>query len=284
MELAPDFRADIVAADSRQVYRYMDIGTAKPSREERAAVPHHMIDLIEPNEVYSVQRYQEEGSRVLRRIGAAGRVAFVVGGTGFYIRALLDRLALPAVAPDPELRRRLRAEAERLGSGALHERLTAQDPASAGRIHPNNLPRIIRALEIVERLGEPVPAVGEAARVPALFLGLALDRPALWKVADRRILRQVQAGLVEETRLLLTMGYSRVSPALQGFGYRQAIAYLLEQSTLEEMVAEYQTATHRYIRRQMTWFRQDERVHWIDAGENPAEAARRRIADWLLTV
>jgi tRNA dimethylallyltransferase len=284
IELAAVFRADIVSADSRQVYRYMDIGTAKPTEAERAVIPHYMIDLVAPDDAYTVQRYRDEGVRVLHRIGAAGRVALAVGGTGFYLRALLDGLSLPPVAPDPELRVRLRAEAERVGVHALHGRLASRDPASAARIHPNNLPRVIRALEIVERLGGPVPGASAGPAVPALYLGLTLDRPILHQVADRRVLQQIHQGLIEETRRLLEMGYNPESPALQGFAYREAIDYLRGRSTLAEMIADYQKATHRYIRRQMTWFRGDDRVQWIDAGERPAEVARRRIADWLLTV
>lgn len=281
MELAPAFRADIVSADSRQVYRYMDIGTAKPTGLERAQVPHHMLDLAEPSDTYSAKRYRDEGLRVLGRIRAAGRVAFVTGGTGFYIRALLDGLGLPSVPPDPAFRERLREEAVATGSAALHRRLAQLDPASADRIHPNNLPRIIRALEIIEHVGGPVPAAEAREQVPALFLGLTLDRGKLHQRADRRVLAQIRAGLIEETRLLLEMGYSPHAPSLDGLAYRQMIAYLRSHMTLPEAISAYQIATHQYIRRQMTWFRADSRVIWLDEEQNPVAQARELVSRWL---
>lgn len=280
MELAPEFGAAIVSADSRQVYRYLNIGTAKPSREEQARVPLYMLDLVEPSQTYSAQLYRDEGRRVLQRLHAAGQVAFVVGGTGFYLRALLDGLALPDVPPNPELRQRLRRDAEAHGGPALHERLREVDAVSAARIHPHNVPRVIRALEIVEHLGQPVPELAPHASVPALHLGLTMERSRLIEIADRRVLAQVEAGLVEETRLLLEMGYPPTAPALDSFGYREMIAYLRQRMTREEAIHAYQVATHRYIRRQLTWFRADPRLIWLDA-ERAAGAARPLIADWL---
>lgn len=280
--LASEYSAEIVTADSRQVYRYMDIGTAKPSLMERVEVPHYMIDLVQPDERYSAHLYREEGVRVLHRIGAAGRVAFVVGGTGFYVRALLDGVSLPPVPPDPTLRAHLRQQAEQEGAAALHQRLRVLDPASAKRIHPNNLPRVIRALEVAEYLGGAVPEKSsESCRVQALYLGLRMDRERLRAVANRRVHSQVAMGLVDETRLLLMMGYEPEAAGLQGFGYRQMVAYLQGRTTLAEAIASYQTATQQYIRRQMTWFRADERIQWIEANTRSLGEARERINQWL---
>ena len=288
LELAGELEADIVTADSRQVYRYMDIGTAKPSLADQARARHYMIDLVPPDEGYSAHRYREEGRRVLRRLGAAGRVALVVGGTGFYVRALLEEVSLAEVPPNPLLRVRLRQQAEAEGAGALHHRLAELDPRSAERVHPNNLPRVIRALEIVAALGGPVPppvgrpsVAGSPAVVPALYLGLTMDRTMLREIANRRVLGQVEAGLVEEARLLLEMGYAPSLPALQGFAYRQMIAYLEGRCSLEEAITSYQTASHQYIRRQLTWFRADPRIQWIDAGDRPGAIARELAARWL---
>jgi len=186
MSLAKRLGAAIVSADSRQVYRYMDIGTAKASREERAEVAHYMLDLVTPDETYSARRFQVEGRAVLARLAAQGRIALVVGGTGFYVRALLDGPALPRVAPNPSLRAHLRDEAERAGAAALYARLAALDPVSAARMHPNNLPRVIRALEIVESTGQPVAALGGHA-IPALYVGVRMDRVELRRRAGRRI-------------------------------------------------------------------------------------------------
>jgi tRNA dimethylallyltransferase len=281
MELAQDWNGEIISADSRQVYRYMDIGTDKPSRSDQVAVRHHMIDVVPPDETYSAQRFADEGRRVLRRLASRHRVALVVGGTGFYVRALLDAIPLPPVAPDPELRDGLRREADAVGAEQLHRRLAERDPASAARIHPRNLPRIIRALEITELTGAPVPAREGASPIPALYIGLQRDRRELWALADRRALEQVRAGLPEETRLLLDMGYSSDLPSLQGFGYRQMVAYLRDELSLADALAEYRLAQHRYIRRQMTWFRSNERIRWIDASGDAREPVQRLVTEWL---
>lgn len=279
--LTQQFGGEIVSADSRQVYRYMDIGTAKPSKADQALVPHRMIDLVEPSEVYTAALYRAEASRVLARLEAEGQPAFVVGGTGFYIRALLDGLSLPRVAPDPELRDRLRREAAREGSEALWRRLKHADPASAARIHPNNLPRTIRALEVLEKLGGPVPAEPPGPERNALYLGLTMDRTRLHAVADARVVAQVDAGLVEETRLLLAMGYEASSPALDGFAYRQMVAYLDGKMSLPEAILDYQSATRRYIRRQMTWFRADERIQWFESEPASWDQISALVASWL---
>lgn len=281
LQLAPELGADIVSADSRQVYRYMDIGTAKATVEERAAVPHYMLDLVEPSETYSVQRFREEGLRVLRRVACDGHVAFVVGGTGYYIRALLDGLSVPRVPPDEELRRRLRSEAEADGAQRLHDRLASLDPSSATRIHANNVPRVIRALEILEHTGAPVEEQKSKAEIPALYIGVTTERTKLRAIADRRVLDQVRAGLVTETDYLLGMGYGADAPAMSGFGYRQMVTYLNGECTLQEAISSYQMATHQYIRRQFTWFRADRRVNWFDSLESPQIEVREVIERWL---
>jgi tRNA dimethylallyltransferase len=281
MRLARELDGEIVSADSRQVYRYMDIGTDKPIWRDQMEVRHHMIDVASPDDTYSAQRFAEEGRRILRRLAAKQRLALVVGGTGFYVRALLDGIELPRVPPDPEIRETLRREAAELGPQELHRRLAERDPASAARIHSRNLPRVIRALEITERTGRPVPPLSAADTVPALYIGLLRDRRELWKIADRRALDQLRAGLPEETRLLLAMGYSPDLPSMQGFGYRQMVAYLKGEVLLTEALAQYRAAQHKYIRRQMTWFRADERIVWFDAGSNAEESAQRLARDWL---
>jgi tRNA dimethylallyltransferase len=283
LQLAREFGGEIVTADSRQVYRYLDIGTAKPDAAERALVPHRMIDLVEPTEVYTAALYREEGQRVLARLEAEDRPAFVAGGTGFYVRALLDGLRLPDVAPDPDLRARLYEEARNQGPRVPWLRLRALDPDSAARVHPNNLSRVVRALEIVENLGSAVPTLSAEPGRPALHIGLSMERSHLHSVADARVLAQVDAGLVEETRLLLAMGYDRSSPALDGFGYRQMVAFLDGNAGLEEAIADYQLATRRYIRRQLTWFRRDSRIQWFDAEGTPVDQISSLVRAWLDT-
>jgi tRNA dimethylallyltransferase len=170
-----------------------------------------------------------------------------------------------------------------VGPEALHGRLAALDPTSARRIHPRNLPRIIRALEIVRQLGGPVPPSGHGSVIPAFYLGLSMERDRLHEVADRRVLRQVDEGLLEETQLLLQMGYEAQSPGLQGFGYRQMLDVLARRSSLSEGIEAYQVATHRYIRRQLTWFRADSRIVWLDAGPDSADLAATMVERWLAT-
>jgi tRNA dimethylallyltransferase len=282
LELARELGGAIISADSRQIYRYMDIGTAKPSVAERAGVPHFMLDLVEPSETYTSQRFAQEGGRVLKRVMAQGAPPLVVGGTGYYIRALLDGLGAPEVKPDETLRADLREEAAAFGSERLHARLAALDPESAKRIHPRNLPRIIRALEIVEHLGKPVPHPRPSEPVDALYLGLAADRQRLKRLADERVDRQMAAGLLEETRLLLEMGYSPDAPGLRGFGYRQMIDVLFGRSSMDEAIERYKVLTHQYIRRQMTWFRRDTRIVWLDTEGDVLQTSRDLIRRCLL--
>ncbi|HLJ65982.1 MAG TPA: tRNA (adenosine(37)-N6)-dimethylallyltransferase MiaA [Chloroflexota bacterium] len=279
LELAADLQAEIISADSRQVYRYMDIGTAKPTLQERARARHHMLDLVEPDESYSAGRFAQEGRKVLRRLAAAGTRAIVVGGTGFYIRALLDPGHLPSLQADPALRRRLRAEIERDGPDEVHRRLTVLDPASAGRVDPRNVPRLVRALEINLLTGAPVPSGKGEASIPALYIGLNMARNRLHAVADARVRSQVESGLVEETRLLLDMGYPEDAPGLAGFGYRQMIGHILGNRSLDDAIREYEIATHQYIRRQMTWFRRVPSIRWIDATADARAAAHALIRD-----
>ncbi|HEX6510233.1 MAG TPA: tRNA (adenosine(37)-N6)-dimethylallyltransferase MiaA [Chloroflexota bacterium] len=283
LQLAPEFGAGILSADSRQVYRYMDVGTAKPTLREQALVTHYMIDVVEPSETYSAQRFATEAARVLIAHSEMKRPIFVVGGTGFYVSALLDGLSLPSVAPNPALRARFRAEAEADGPAGLHRRLQELDPASAARIHWNNLPRLVRALEIVETLGGPVPSRPRNAGVPAMFVGLNMERETLYEIADRRIQEQMRLGLQEETARLLRMGYSPSSLALGGLGYREMVQLVQGRTTQEEAVASYQAATRRYIRRQLTWFRGDSRINWVAAGPDSIALVRHQVERYLAT-
>jgi tRNA dimethylallyltransferase len=261
----------------------MDIGTAKPTPEEQATVRHYMIDLVDPSEGYTAQRFAEEGRRVLAAAAMRRTPVFVVGGTGFYVSVLLDRRAIPSVAPDYALREELRDEARLAGSAALHLRLQLVDPASAERIHPNNLPRLIRALEIIEKSGAPVPEGRTCEPVPACYIGLQLDRPRLYAVADRRIDEQMRRGLVEEAETLLRMGYAPRLPSLDGLGYRQIIRFLQGELPRDGAVAEYKTATHQYIRRQLTWFRRDARIEWVDVDSSSGSTLRDRVESYLST-
>ncbi len=284
LELCQEFGGVILSADSRQVYRYMDIGTDKPTPADRALVSHYMLDVIEPAETYSAQRFAREAESVLKAMEFQRRPIFVVGGSGFYVSVLLDRRSMPSVSPDPALRAQLRAEAKLIGAPELHARLHAVDPFSASRIHPHNLPRIIRALEIVDRTGRPVPAEPESPPIPALYLGLEMERSALHRIADQRIDRQMQLGLVQEVEMLFTMGYVPTLPALDGLGYRQMIQYLHGEVSREQAMERYRVATHQYIRRQLTWFRRDRRIEWVQVNQSTGSILRDRVQRHLTTV
>jgi len=283
LEIAARCDVDMVCCDSRQIYRYMDVGTAKPSRAEQLAVRHYMLDLVEPNQEYSAQQYKQEATKVVRALARQGRRGLVVGGTGFYLQALLDPPFVAGVPPNPVLREGLRAEIATYGNELLHAELASIDPASAARIHPNNTSRLVRALEIVRTLGGPVPITRATPNPHALILGVTLDRDSLYRTADLRVDDQIRAGLVRETETLLAMGYAPESPGLAGFGYAQMVAHVREGRPLSQAIEEYKHATHAYIRRQYTWFRRDERIRWVESTENGLRRAIDTVAEWLST-
>ena len=250
---------EIVSADSRQVYRGMDIGTAKPTREERARVPHHLIDVVDPGERYDVLRFQREARAALEEIRARGRVVLVVGGTGLYVRALLDGLELSALPHDPELRARI----EREDPAALHARLRAIDPDTAARTDPRNVRRVIRYLEVATIVGGPV-ARRTGARVHALRIGLRPPREHLVAAIERRIREMVDAGVLDEARMLLARGIDPRLPSMSAHGYVHWIAHLRGEMDLESAIARTARDVRAYSRRQVTWFRRDPAIRWYD--------------------
>jgi tRNA dimethylallyltransferase len=270
--LAQRLDAEIVCADSRTVYRGMDIGTAKPTAAQRAAVPHHLLDVADPEETFTVAQFQRLAREAIAAIRQRGRLPLLVGGTGLYIRAVVDDLGLPAVPPDPVLRARLEADARAAGPAALHARLQALDPVAASRIHPHNVRRVIRALEVCLATGRPISS--QQRRGPpaaAVIVGLWRARPDLYRRIDARVDEQLSAGLLEETRRLLQRGVPLQAPAMQGLGYKELAGYLLGRYDYAEAVRRLKRHTRRYAKRQLTWFRRDARIRWVDAtGREPA--------------
>jgi tRNA dimethylallyltransferase len=266
LELASEFGGEIVSADSRQVYRYLDIGTAKPSAQDRDLVPHHLIDVVNPDEPFSLALYQDMAYRALEDINRRGKVAFLVGGTGLYVRAVLDGWRLPRVAPDPHLRRRLEERA-RAGGGALYGELARLDPAAAASIDPRNLRRVIRALEVCYATGATFSALRGVVppAFEALVIGLTAPRDVLYQRIDARVDEMVRRGLVEEVRRLVGQGYGFDLPAMSGIGYREMGRYLRGELDLSTAVERIQFETHRFARHQYGWFRlSDERIRWFD--------------------
>jgi tRNA dimethylallyltransferase len=285
--LAEQISAEIVCADSRTVYRGMDIGTAKPTKEERQRVPHHLLDIARPDEVVTLAMFQRLATAAIAAIRARGRVPVLVGGTGLYIRAVVDGLRIPSAPPDWAFRAALEAAEGSAGPGTLHRRLEEVDPAAAAHIHPRNLRRIIRALEVHARTGVPIsvlhgdvsgpPAGPESAQDGNLMIVLAADRARLYERIHRRIDQQLAAGLVDEVRSLLAAGYAGTLPALQGLGYKEIIPHLEGRVPLDEARALLQRNTRRYAKRQLTWFRNDPRYRWLDVGDDAPEAVAGRI-------
>jgi tRNA dimethylallyltransferase len=285
----------------------MDIGTAKPALAERALVPHHLLDVADPADPFTLVDYQRLALEAVDGIHDRGRFAILTGGTGLYIRAVIDRVAVPPAAPDWDLRERLAGEERTGGPGTLHCRLQQVDPAAAERIHPRNVRRVIRALEVWEVTGTAMSALQNQVRggrwtapsnagtswpapqarpagddaVPAGMIALTVDRERLYERIDRRIEAQLAAGLVEEVRALLRAGCHRAQPSMQGVGYKEIAAYVDGEITLETAVARLRRNTRRYAKRQWTWFRADPRYRWIDADEQPAERVAARILDVL---
>ena len=287
LEWAERFGGEIVGADSQQVYRYMDVGTAKPSVEQRLRVPHHLIDVVDPDDAYNAGRYAVDASAAVAGIAGRGLAVFVVGGTGLYLRALLHGLTIE-VGRDPQRRAELEAlHREALASGdphRLHQRLAKIDPTSAERLHPNDGVRIIRALEITELTGRPASesfrAAPAEARYEALQLVLDPGRDALGERIDRRCEAMMKQGLLQEVRDLRARGYGSELASMRAIGYRHLQPVVDGVEILANVVEEMKHDTRQFARRQRTWFRAVADAVWIDP-ESEAKHASERIARFL---
>lgn len=286
--LAERFGGEIVSADSRQIYRFMDIGTAKPTAHEQRRVRHHLIDIRAPDDPFGLPDFLSEASRAILDITQHQRLPIVAGGTGQYVRALLDGWRAPTVPPDADLRARLEARAAVEGAATLHRELAAADPQAAAAIDARNVRRVIRALEVIRHTGQPFSAQKGRGAQPfrALVIGLALSRETLYKRIDARVDAMFASGLMEEVRGLLARGYSCELPALNSIGYVEVCGYLRGDLTLAEAVARTKTGTHRLARTQANWFRRsDPAIHWLDAEHGiPVAEAERLARGWLAAV
>jgi tRNA dimethylallyltransferase len=275
LRLAQRFNGEIVSADSRLIYRTMDIGTAKPSAQEQALVPHHLIDLCLPDEPFTLAEYQPMAYAAIDEIHRRGRVPFLVGGTSLYVRAVVEGLRIPEVPPNPQLRAELEAQLATEGRESLYRRLLALDPATAAVIDPLNPRRLLRALEIVLTTGRSKRELEGAEAPPYAILQIGLMRPRaeLYERIDRRVLQMVDEGLVAETKALLAAGYAPTLPAMTSLGYREITAHLRGEMTLDAAIERIQIETHRFVRHQMTWFRKMSNVIWFDLSEPGSEDA-----------
>ena len=266
INLAEKFGGEIIGADSMQIYRHMDIGTAKPTAEERRRVPHHMVDIVDPDEDFDAVQYSEKARTTIAELNRRSRLPFAVGGTGLYIKAMLHGLFQSEPA-DPKIRNRLKQELEQGGSHILYERLEQIDPETAGRLHPNDSYRIIRALETIESSAKSISKHHqdhgfEDEPFNALKIGLRKDREKLYARIDQRVDLMIQAGLVEEVKKLLAMGYSAELKSMQSIGYRHVAGFLEGSLAWDECVRILKRDTRRYAKRQLTWFGADRDIIW----------------------
>ncbi len=272
LPLARKYGGEIVSVDSMQVYRKLDIGTAKPTRSERQEVPHHLVDIIDPKEHFSVARFQRLAYAAIEDILARGRLPFMVGGTMLYIKAMIEGYAFSDVRPDPTLRRFLRARAQQMGSEGLHEYLANRDPAAAERIHGRDLRRIVRALEVyyAKEQSVTVDDTNQRPELSMLVMALHWPRTELYARIEERVDQMVEDGLVEEVKGLYAQGYADDLRRIRALGYREIGFYLQGQCSLSEAVRLLKRNTRRYAKRQLTWLRRFEGIKLLEAGQNRA--------------
>jgi tRNA dimethylallyltransferase len=273
--LARTLGGEIVGADSRQVYRHMDIGTAKPTLEERSLAPYHLIDMVDPDQEFGLAQYLELAVAALEDAWSRGKQPLLVGGSGQYVWALLEGWQVPRLPPQRELRRELEERAARQGAEALHRELAQVDSKAAARIDPRNVRRVILALEVHRATGRPISYWQEKGPPPwqTLILGLTCPRQELYQRIDARVDAMMEVGLVDEVRGLLARGYEPSFPSLSGIGYSQVCQHLAGELDLATVVARIKTATHRLARQQYTWFRLDDRrIRWLEGAGAVDEA------------
>ncbi len=284
IQLASRLDGEIVSADSRLFYRGMDIGTAKPTSEQRCQVSHHLIDVADPDEPWSLATFQSAARQAIAGVHARRHLPFLVGGTGQYIHAVIEAWQVPEVKPQPDLRRALEHWAKQITPEGLHSRLAILDPDAATRIEPRNLRRTVRALEVILSTGQRFS--GQRLRVPSpyrtLILGLSRSRQELYARVDARIQAMLDAGLVDEVRSLLSRGFSPELPALSAIGYSEIVDYLQGRVSLDEAVAQIKRKTRVFVRRQANWFKRDNTdIMWFDVGPGTLNEMEATIHAWL---
>ncbi len=284
LQLAERLEGEIVSADSRLFYRGMDIGTAKPTPLEQARVPHHLIDVADPDEVWSLAVFQQAANAAITEIQARGRLPFLVGGAGQYIRAVVEGWEIPRQAPDHRLRETLEQWAGEIGPDSLHNRLGVLDPQAAERIDPRNLRRTVRALEVIFHTGRRFS--DQRLRGPApyrtLTLGLMRPRPELYARVDARIQTMLEAGLVAEVQGLLAQGYSPDLPTFSAIGYKQILDHLQGHGSLEEAVVQIKRLTRQFVRRQANWFKEsDPSINWFQFNDETEDEMVKLAQEWI---
>jgi tRNA dimethylallyltransferase len=268
IEIAEALGGEIISADSMQVYRYMDIGTAKPTPEEQKKVRHHLIDLVTPDQPFHAGLYRAFGRKAIDQLDKGGKPIWVVGGTGLYIKALTQGL-FPSPKIDPVVRERLRQEAKEKGEAFLYQRLTRVDPETASHLHPHDLFRMIRALEVFDSTGVPISFFRDQHRFGerpyrTLKIGLEMDRKALYRRIEERVDRMIERGFLQEVKGLMEMGYGSELKPMQSLGYKQMVQFLSKKMGWDEAVRQMKRDTRHYAKRQWTWFKADPEICWRD--------------------
>ncbi len=284
IELAEALGGEIVSADSRQIYRRLDIGTAKATAQERARIPHHLLDVVDPDQVLTLAEYQQLAYAAIAAIRGRGRLPFLVGGTGQYVQAVVEGWSIPSVAPQPELRAALEAEVAVHGAAALHARLAGLDPTAAARIDYRNVRRVIRALEVCLVAGRPITEIQRKNPPPYRIVQIGVTRPRAELSAriDARVDRMIAEGLVAEVTRLADAGYDWNLPAMTGLGYRQIGLHLRDEVSLEEAIALIKRGTRRFVQQQYNWFRlEDPGILWVDPAHMAASAVARALRERL---
>jgi len=272
VSLAQKLQTEIISADSAQVYRYLDIGTAKPTEEEKKAAPHHLIDIVDPAHVFTVADFQSRAHRVIETLWQKEKLPFMVGGTGLYINAVIKNYAFGQMGISPPIREYYEKEAALSGLAKLYEKLKSLDPEAASKIHPNDRRRIIRALEVYELEGKPISeqVARTADREPPYdlkFFGLYMDRAALYKRIEKRVDLMLEAGWLDEVKRLYNQGYREKDPGMQILGYRQLLTYLQGKSSWDNTITAIKKQTRNLAKRQLTWFRREKKLEWIKITE-----------------
>lgn len=284
LRLAQDFNGEIVSADSRQVYRYMDIGTAKPSPKELSLVSHNLINIINPDETFSLAQYQALAYKTIKDIQQRHKLPLLVGGSGLYVWAVLEGWRIPPVPPDPEFRRSLEEKAISGGTDELYRELVRVAPVAAQKIDPRNVRRVIRALEVHRKIKASFSNLQdkEAPSFNTLIIGLTADRAELYRRIDLRIDKMIEQGLVTEVEKLVNMGYDFNLPAMSSIGYKQIGQFLKGELTLANAMQQIKFETHRFVRHQYTWFRlKDDRIHWLDISGQVDSEIKTALAKFI---
>lgn len=272
LKIAEIINGEIISADSMQIYRMMDVGTAKASKEEQEKIPHHLIDIIDPDQEFSVADYQETVDKLIPEIIGRGALPILVGGTGLYIKAVVEGFLFPEMNTNMNLRNQLEIEASEHGNQYVHDKLQEIDKKLAEKLHPNDLRRVIRGIEVFHETGHTITYYKRKqeetpSRYNALKIGLTRERSILYQRINQRVVKMIENGLIEEVKSLLDSGYDLGTTALQGLGYKEIIGYLDNEYTLDEAIRVLKRDTRHFAKRQLTWFRRDKSIHWFDLSE-----------------